>query len=410
VTLRGRLTGSEVRNFASYRGGAYQVPVLKLEEDGITVEVFGPPEAARDFGALPVDDLIQVTGYNVAAKPQLIWLRSVSDFADAGRSGKSVMEMVRWGLAGIGILFVAGAGFIWALREKLKRQRSEAAMLKASEARILELNASLEHRVSERTNELAAANERLTRASEDALSHLARERELGDLKSNFVSMVSHEFRTPLAVILSSTELLTNHLDRLPPERRAQQLASIRGSTQQMARLIEEVLLLGKVEAGRMTFNPAPLNLRDLCGTLVDEALSATDQHCPVELTCAENLPEIVSADTSLLRHVFSNLLSNASKYSAPGTPVRFAAGAENGHLVFRVVDSGIGIPAGDVPRLFEPFHRARNVGSVSGTGLGLMIAKRCVDLHGGTIDILSNPGEGTTVTVRLPRTSSTSQP
>ena len=227
-------------------------------------------------------------------------------------------------------------------------------------------------------------------------------RELNHLKNTFVSMVSHEFRTPLAVILSSAELLSNHLDRLSPERRAQQLASIRGSTLRMAQLVDDVLLLGKVEGGRMTFTPAPLPLREFCATLVDEALSATSRRCPIVLTFAEDLPETILADESLLRHVFSNLLSNAAKYSPEGSPAHLTVEkTAPDTLTFCITDKGIGIPAADLPRLFQPFQRAGNVGQISGTGLGLMIAKRCAELHGGTLDVASTAGEGTTVTVTL---------
>jgi signal transduction histidine kinase len=243
-----------------------------------------------------------------------------------------------------------------------------------------------------RSEALAATRER----------ELAGAREINRLKSNFVSMVSHEFRTPLAVILSSTDILTNHLERLSPGRRAQQLDGIRGSTQQMARLIEEVLLLGKVEAGKMTFIPKAMHLRQFCSELVDEALSATANRCPITLHCTDDLPETIHADPALLRHIFTNLLSNAAKYSPKGAEVSLHVGKSDTGLVFRVTDQGIGIPAEDQAHIFEPFHRAGNVGQISGTGLGLMITKRCVELHGGSILLQSTPGEGTTVEVRLP--------
>ena len=243
-----------------------------------------------------------------------------------------------------------------------------------------------------RSEAVAAARER----------ELVSAREISDLKSNFVSMVSHEFRTPLAVILSSTDILSNHLDRLSPERRVQQLASIRSSTQQMARLIEEVLLLGKVEAGKMAFAPGPVKVRGFLSELVDEALSATARRCPITLHCADDLPDFLHADPALLRHIFTNLLTNASKYSPEGAQVSMHVETAESALVFRVTDQGIGIPAEDQARLFEPFHRAKNVGQVGGTGLGLMITKRCVELHSGTIAISSPPGAGTTVTVSIP--------
>jgi signal transduction histidine kinase len=233
---------------------------------------------------------------------------------------------------------------------------------------------------------------------------LEAEREINNLKNTFVSMVSHEFRTPLAVILSSAEILGNYFDRLSPERRAKQLDSIRTSTRRMAGLIEDVLLLGKVEGGRMTFVPAALNLRGFCEALVDEALSATNRRCPISLTFEDGLPETILADAALLRHVFSNLLSNASKYSPEGATATLSVektASDPDMITFRITDKGIGIPAADLPRLFEPFQRAGNVGHISGTGLGLMIAKRCAELHGGTLTIDSTVGEGTTVTVRL---------
>jgi signal transduction histidine kinase len=385
--------------------------VLTLEENGARIEVIGPAGSEKELAPIPTDRIVQVTGYQLSQvdNPAQLWLNSPGDTIVRGRSKQAIMQIVWWVLAWLGALILTAGGFIWALREKLKRQRqearqkeSEAAVLKASEAEIRELNASLENRVALRTAELAEANERLRLAGEEMLANLDRERDLGELKSNFVSMVSHEFRTPLAVILSSTELLRNHLDRLTPERREQQLLSIHSSTLQMARLIEEVLLLGKVEAGRMTFDPLPLDLREFCGVLVDEALSATRRRCPITLLCSQDLPAVVHADAALLRHIFSNLLSNAAKYSPEGARITLHVGCQEGEIVIHVSDQGIGIPEADLPHLFQPFHRAKNVGQVSGTGLGLMITRRCVELHGGTINITSPEGGGTTVTVIFP--------
>jgi signal transduction histidine kinase len=143
-------------------------------------------------------------------------------------------------------------------------------------------------------------------------------------------------------------------------------------------------------------------LSGFCATLVDEALSATSRRCPIELSCADDLPETILADESLLRHVFSNLLSNAAKYSPEGSPAHLTVEkTAPDTLTFRITDKGIGIPAADLPRLFQPFQRAGNVGRISGTGLGLMIAKRCAELHGGTLEVTSIVDEGTTVTVTL---------
>lgn len=230
---------------------------------------------------------------------------------------------------------------------------------------------------------------------------LAKERELGEMKSNFVSLVSHEFRTPLGVIMSSTEVLQEYFDRLPAERRQRQLDMIFRSTKNLANLVEEVLLLGRVDEGRMQFAPAPLELEKICRSLADEAVSATGGACPILFTPDGPLTG-ASSDESLLRHILSNLLSNAVKYSQPGAAVDFTAARKNGSVVFTVRDRGIGIPPEDQARLFTSFTRGSNVGNRPGTGLGLVLVQKCVRLHGGTLDVQSAPGAGTTVTVTLP--------
>lgn len=239
------------------------------------------------------------------------------------------------------------------------------------------------------------------RAEAELLRSLAREQELGQLKSRFVSMVSHEFRTPLGIIQSSAEILSDYLEQLGPEDRRAQLESIVKNTRRMANLMEEVLVLGRLDAGKMDFKPTPLDPGVLCERIMDEVCSATDRRCPLALDCAV-VAGAVQADESLLRHILTNLLSNAVKFSKPNSPVRLEVGREAEEVVFTVRDAGAGIPEADLPWLFNAFQRGRNVGQVPGTGLGLTIVKRCVELHRGRINIESKLGEGTTVTVRLP--------
>jgi PAS domain S-box-containing protein len=247
------------------------------------------------------------------------------------------------------------------------------------------------------------------RAEAELKRALEHERELSQLKSNFVSMVSHEFRTPLGIIQSSAEILDDYLDQLAPAERGEQLRSIIKNSRRMAGLMEEVLVLGRLDAGRMHFQPAPLDPAALCRRLVDEVLSTTDAQCPVEFFTA-GLPEEAGLDERLLRHILLNLLTNAVKYSEPGEPVVFRARSENGTIEFVVEDHGIGIPEDAQEQLFEAFHRGSNVGNRHGSGLGLVIVKRCVDLHGGTIAIQSRLGVGTTVTVTLPTRVPTAPP
>jgi signal transduction histidine kinase len=156
-----------------------------------------------------------------------------------------------------------------------------------------------------------------------------------------------------------------------------------------------------VEAGKLDYTPAGLDFVSFCGRLVDELQSATGNKCPIHVSAAADVKQAV-ADERLLQHVFTNLLTNAVKYSPPGSPVHFEVERDVEHAVCRVRDHGLGIPEADMERLFGAFHRGRNAGHVPGTGLGLTIVKRCVELHRGKIKVESAVGRGTTVTVRLP--------
>ena len=227
------------------------------------------------------------------------------------------------------------------------------------------------------------------RAEEELLRSLAREKELGQLKSNFVAMVSHEFRTPLGIIQSSTEILADYLDKLDPSDRHAQLESIVKNTRRMANLMEEVLVLGRLDVGRMEFKPAPLELRLFCQRIVDEIAAVTDRRCPVKFRCDGDAGE-ARADETLMRHIFTNLLSNAVKFSEAAKSVEFAVQRQAGDAVFIVRDGGVGIPAADLPWLFNAFHRGRNVSHVPGAGLGLTIVKLCVELHRGHIGIIKH--------------------
>jgi PAS domain S-box-containing protein len=249
----------------------------------------------------------------------------------------------------------------------------------------------------------AVCNDITQRKQAEAELHrtLAREKELGQLRSKFVSMVSHEFRTPLAIIQSSAELMDNYLERLTPSERKDHLQSIRKNTRRMVGLMEEVLLIGSFDAGRMHLKSTPLELRTFLQRLVDDVLSATKRRCQIEFRLPE-MPGEVLADERLLRQIFTNVLTNAVKYSDAGQVVKFEIACAGADIVCSIRDRGIGIPEADQEWLFHPFHRGRNVGDRPGTGLGLVIVRRCVDLYGGTIDINSKVGEGTSVTLRLP--------
>lgn len=250
---------------------------------------------------------------------------------------------------------------------------------------------------------------------------LLKERELNDLKSRFVSMTSHEFRTPLTIIQSSTELLEYYYQS-NDERHLRHIRQIQTGVAHMTQMLNDILVIGKAEVGKLDFKPNPLDLVEFCRCLVEELqLSIKNQTLIVfnyQDKCirqSQNQEQQLAysplplLDERLLRKILSNLLSNALKYSPHDSTVQFDLIYSNKTVIFKVKDQGIGIPQEDQSRLFEPFHRATNVGTIQGTGLGLAIVKQCVDLHQGEITLDSIAGS-TTFTVKLPLNSAISFP
>lgn len=238
---------------------------------------------------------------------------------------------------------------------------------------------------------------------------LEKEKELNELKSRFVSMASHEFRTPLSTILFSAGLLEDYGHKLAEDKKITHLHRIQAGVQRMTELLDDVLLIGKAEAKKLEFKPALLDLEKFCRELVEEIVLGIGSQHKVNFVLRNSLNSSSTGsypnahmDEKLLRHILNNLLSNAIKYSPEGSTVDLEIAYEDEQAIFYIKDAGIGIPPEDLQRLYESFHRARNVGTIQGTGLGLAIVKRSVDLHGGQIDAKSEVGVGTTFTVRLP--------
>jgi len=169
----------------------------------------------------------------------------------------------------------------------------------------------------------------------------------------------------------------------------------------MIALLDDVLLIGKADAGKLKLNPSPLDLKQFCLDLIEELQPNASNHHT--LTFVNHTQDIkANLDEKLLRHILSNLLSNAIKYSPDGGTVNFELFCQNGWLIFQIQDFGIGIPEKDLPHLFESFYRANNVGDIPGTGLGLAIVKRFVDFQDGKIAVESEVGVGTRFTVQIP--------
>ncbi|HEX6243104.1 MAG TPA: HAMP domain-containing sensor histidine kinase, partial [Polyangiales bacterium] len=248
---------------------------------------------------------------------------------------------------------------------------------------------------------LQQTGQRLREAVQSLRVEQAKQRELSELKSRFVSMASHEFRTPLSVIVSSSELLEAYGEGWSAAKKQGHFGRIRQAAASMTRMLDDVLTIGKHNAGLLRFEPQPLSIGSFCAEVV-EALGAADGQARRIVYTGPDAQERVVADPILLRHVLENLLSNALKYSPGEAPVELSVAREAAALRFDVSDRGIGISEDDQQHLFETFHRGKNVGQVSGTGLGLSIVRGAVELHGGQVSVRSALGAGTRFTVRIP--------
>lgn len=238
------------------------------------------------------------------------------------------------------------------------------------------------------------------RAYEAMQEALNREKELGELKSRFLSIASHEFRTPLSTILTVSETLNSYRHRLTDVQISQRLDTIKQQVGYLRDIMEDVLMLARIQARHMEFKPVGMDPDAFCRTIIDEFHRLNIEN-ELVYSCEETIQPTL-LDPKLMRHIVSNLVSNAIKYSPQGGSVHVRLDKADDLLVLEVRDNGIGIPEADIKHLFEPFHRGGNVDTISGTGLGLAIAKEAVEQHGGTINVKSRMGEGSTFTVQIP--------
>ena len=228
---------------------------------------------------------------------------------------------------------------------------------------------------------------------------LAKEREASQMKTRFITVTSHEFRTPLSAALGSIELLANHMDQLAPEKRVRVVQRIRESLLNMEGLVQEILTLSRAESGRLKVQLAEVNLAELADEVIEELRAADRDAHPFEWQVPSDL---VCADRSILRHILTNLAGNAVRYSPPGTTVTVRAEIKPQGYRLLVRDRGMGIPLADQARIFEPFERGSNIGTIRGTGLGLNIVVRLAEELGGKIGLASEEGQGSIFTVEFP--------
>lgn len=279
--------------------------------------------------------------------------------------------------------------------EKLVEERTEE--LSDVVNRLLKTNKQLQHEVQERE-----AAEAALRASEKEIRQAyEKEKELGVLKSRFVSMASHEFRTPLTTVGSSAALLARYTLTDQQDKRQKHIQRIKTSVNHLTGILNDVLSLSKLEEGKVTIEWSPVNWAAFCNSTLEELKmnlkSAQTFDCQNE---ADDL--IFTSDQKLLKNIFFNLLSNAIKYSPENSSIIISSKIEDKKLLISVQDAGIGIPQEEQQYLFTRFFRAKNAGNIQGTGLGLAIVRRYVDLLNGNITFKSEEGKGTTFFVELP--------
>ncbi|HNP54315.1 MAG TPA: HAMP domain-containing sensor histidine kinase, partial [Ferruginibacter sp.] len=281
-----------------------------------------------------------------------------------------------------------------------RRKEIEHAVLQQKEAlaasleKIEKMNDELEEKVNFRTRQLQEVLEHIEASRDELSKALSKEKELSDLKSRFVSMASHEFRTPLSTILSSTSLLAKYTESEEQEKRDKHIARIKSSVKNLSGILDEFLSIGRIEDGRIVVHPDHFNVRELIQAVCTEMKVICKSKQQIQYTHEGH--EIVYLDPSLLRNIIINLISNAIKFTSEDGVISIHTEMTDTQLTIEVSDNGIGISQKDQEHLFERFFRATNVTNIPGTGLGLHIVSKYVELMDGTVKFESELEKGTT--------------
>ena len=249
-----------------------------------------------------------------------------------------------------------------------------------------EYKKNLESKVEFRTRELQES--------------LAREKELGQLKTSFVSMASHEFRTPLTSIKATSDIILRYFDKFSRDDIDERLEKIKREVEDMTIMLEDILIIGKSDAQKLDYNPELLNIVDLITNIITEYQLSESEIRPITYDISSPVI-MVNADKKWIKHVVINLFSNATKYSEKNKPIEIIIKQKQRSISFCFLDYGIGISKEDIKLLFEPFHRGKNVQNISGTGLGLSVVQKAVELHNGKIEVESKIGKGSSFKVIL---------
>ncbi|MEO6303048.1 MAG: PAS domain-containing sensor histidine kinase, partial [Bacteroidia bacterium] len=272
---------------------------------------------------------------------------------------------------------------------------------KQAEEKLKNYSADLENQVKNRTLILEEAIEELEKTKKDLYNALDKEKELNELKSRFVSMASHEFRTPLTTMMSSLSLVTKYGEQNDKENQVKHVSKIKTSINNLTDILNDFLSVSKLEEGKIEYMPEELNLKTFVNEVITEMRSMALNS---QIITQEHLGnEKAMFDKKLLKNILFNLISNAIKFSPEGGTILISTQVLNSTVKISIKDSGIGISKEDQKHLFERFFRAHNATHIQGTGLGLNIVARYIDLMGGTIHFESKENEGTIFTILIPQ-------
>jgi PAS domain S-box-containing protein len=283
------------------------------------------------------------------------------------------------------------------IENNMLQQKKE---LESISREIRKLNAELEAKVEDRTIILKEALQKLEQSQIELSEALDKERQLNEIKSRFVAMASHEFRTPLSTVLSSASLLSKYTKADEQDKRNRHIEKIKNSVKHLNDILEDFLSLGKLDEGKVETHITEFNLKEFISETADEmkGLLKKDQ----QFVCDHKGESDAVSDKKLLKNILINLITNAIKFSEEGHPVEIRSSGRDGKATIAITDHGMGISEEDQEHLFSSFFRGANANNIAGTGLGLHIVKRYVDLLGGNVSLKSKLNNGTTVTIHIP--------
>lgn len=366
---------------------------------------------AETFETLSIEDLVPQRFHNVHSEHRTNYMKNPSP-----RSMGKGRDL--WARKSDGTEFpieislsfvkrVAGnliVSFIIDISERKKKDnelRQTNELLKKTSFQLSKLNQELEQKVQERTLELAEMIRKLTESKKETDLALEKERELNNLKSRFISTASHEFRTPLATIMSSVSLSGKYAESLDKANMIKHIDRVKTAVNHLTDILNDFLSLDKLEEGAVMANPEYIKLNEMIQGLIDELRPIAKAGQKIVYSAPKS-DDGVYIDRRILRNILINLISNAIKYSNENTQIEIKADVRDSALSIEVKDQGIGIPYEDQAHIFERFYRANNSGNMQGTGLGLNIVRKYVELLNGEISFKSIPEKGTKFILRFP--------